>query len=316
MRPLIILVLFFNLTPAEAQLNLVPNPSFEDTVVCPQFLGQIDAAIGWSSFRNSPDYYNGCSPVSGITTPNTSFGFQYANSGLAYAGVATYRRNISPTGNNYREYIGVELTAQLQIGTKYYFSFFAVSAEKNPIGFFSNNIGLRFFTNSYSLTNPAPLDNFAHIKLDSLLTDTVNWLKISGSFIADSNYNYISIGNFYDSQQTDTLIFNPSPDAAYYFIDDVCVTTDSLYNETWTGLQNIEPNQVQIFPNPVQDYFQFKSIHKIDEIIIYDSRGRFIKSELVNSTEGRINLGSISDGIYVALFRKEKSISVHKFFKF
>ncbi|MBK7886086.1 MAG: hypothetical protein IPJ86_01900 [Bacteroidetes bacterium] len=209
MRNTLLLIVLYCSSPAWGQVNLVPNPSFEDTVVCPQFLDQMDACLGWSSYRNSPDYYNACSPVSGITTPNTSFGFQYANSGLAYVGVATYRKNNSPTGNNYREYIGSELTTQLQIGTKYYFSFFTVSAEKNPIGFFSNNIGLRFFTNFYSLLNPAPLDNFAHIKLDSLLTDTVNWLKISGSFIADSNYNYISVGNFYDSQQTDTLIFNP-----------------------------------------------------------------------------------------------------------
>ncbi|MBK9638300.1 MAG: T9SS type A sorting domain-containing protein [Bacteroidetes bacterium] len=315
MRPLLVFfVMLFNMPLLKAQLNLVPNPSFEDTVSCPLGLDNMQEVLGWTSFGNSADYFNGCS-IS-MNVPNTPFGFQSSHSGNAFCGVINYWKGNSFLTNNYREFIGVQLVNSLQVGTKYYFSFYAVSAQSNSIGYFSNNIGLRFFTNSYSKTNPAPLDNFAHIKLDTLLTDTVNWLKISGSFIADSSYQYVSIGNFYDYLNTDTLVYLTFPQCAYSYIDDVCVSTDSLYNETWTGLQNIEPSEVQIFPNPVQDYFQFKSIHKIDEIIIYDSRGRWIKSELVNSTEGRINMGSISDGIYVALFRKEKSISVHKFLKF
>jgi hypothetical protein len=36
MKPLIaFLLVLFNLPLAEAQINLVPNPSFEDTVYCP-----------------------------------------------------------------------------------------------------------------------------------------------------------------------------------------------------------------------------------------------------------------------------------------
>ena len=66
----------------------------------------------------------------------------------------------------------------------------------------------------------------------------------------------------------------------------------------------------------MQDYFQFKSIHKIDEINIFDSRGRLISNKKINSSEGRIDLGIISDGIYFATFGKEKTISVHKFHKF
>lgn len=45
------------------------------------------------------------------------------------------------------------------------------------MGFFSNNIGLRFLNNSYDKLNPAPLDNFADIKLDTLLTDTVTYIN-------------------------------------------------------------------------------------------------------------------------------------------
>jgi hypothetical protein len=316
MRPFIaFILLLFNLPLAEAQINLVANPSFEDTVFCPIVLDNMPDVQNWSSFGNSADYFNGCS-TTGMNVPNAVFGYQLSHSGNAFCGTVTYHRGNSSVGNNYREYIGTQLLSPLQIGTKYYFSFYAVSASKNGAGFFSNNIGLRFFNNSYSKLNPAPVDNFAHLKLDTLLTDTVNWHKISGSFIADSNYQYVSIGNFYDASNTDTLIFLPFPLYAYYYIDDICVTTDSLYNETWTGLYDIEKSDINFWPNPVQDYFQYKSKQQIDEIIIYDSRGKLIKREFVNSMEGRINVGVISEGIYFASFKKDKIISVHKFLKF
>jgi hypothetical protein len=300
--------------PSEAQMNLVPNPSFEDTVYCPFGLDQLNAAIGWSSYRNSPDYFNGCNNFNGIGTPNTSFGFQYAHSGQAYIGLITYRKYNSSSGYNYREFAGAALNIPLQLGVKYFFSFYVVAAEKIS-GYLSNNIGLRFFNLSFSNLNPAPIDNFSHFKIDTILTDSLNWYKFSGSFIADSNYSHICIGNFYDYLSTDTISFNSTPDYAYYFVDDVCVTTDSLYNETWTGLSNFEQNEVNVWPNPVQDYFQFKSSQIIDEINIYDICGKLLKSERVNLLEGRINLGMISRGIYIASFKKENNISVYKFFK-
>ncbi len=316
MKNLILTLLLLTICsrPSKAQLNLVPNPSFEDTVYCPFGGNQLDAALGWSSFGNSPDYYNGCNTFNGIGIPNTSFGFQTAHSGIAFCGVVTFYKNNSPVGHNYREFAGIELLTPLQIGTKYYFSFYVVLAELYT-GFASNNLGLRFFTTGYSDSIPAPLDNFSHLKFDSLLTDSINWYKISGSFIADSTYQYVCIGNFYDFLNTDTLIVTPFSAAAYYFVDDVCVTTDSLYNETWTGLHDVEQNEVHIWPNPVHDYFQYKSSKGIDEILIYDSRGKLIKSEKINSQEERINLEILSEGIYFASFRKEKAISVYKLLK-
>jgi hypothetical protein len=310
---LFLIAFIFFTTPSVGQLNLVPNPSFEDTVSCPSFLDNM-LVQDWSSFGNSSDYYNGCS-VTGMNVPNAVFGYQPAHTGTAFCGVATYFKGNSVLTNNYREFIGAQLLNSLQIGTRYYFSFYAVSAQ-NGVGYFSNNIGLRFFTNPYSKINPAPLDNFAHIKLDTLLTDTVNWHKISGSFIADSNYQYVAIGNFFDYLNTDTLVYITFPQCAYSYIDDVCVTTDSIYNESWTGLRDVEPNEVLIWPNPVQDYFQYKSAGRIDEIKIVDSRGRFIKSEKVNAREGRIDVGDVSAGVYFASFSNEKSISVYKFLKF
>jgi hypothetical protein len=65
----------------------------------------------------------------------------------------------------------------------------------------------------------------------------------------------------------------------------------------------------------MQDYFQFNSYQQIEEIKIYDSIGKLVKSEKVESQEGRINLEILSEGIYFASFRKEKTISVYKLLK-
>jgi hypothetical protein len=81
-------------------------------------------------------------------SPMLSLVINHAHSGSAFCGVVTYFKGNSVLSNNYREFIGAQLLNSLQIGTKYYFSFYAVSAQNNGVGFFSNNIGLRFFTNS------------------------------------------------------------------------------------------------------------------------------------------------------------------------
>jgi hypothetical protein len=269
--------------------------------------------LGWSAYRNSPDYFSTCHPIY-PNVPNTSFGYQQANSGNAFIGLTTYYKRNSAAGGNYREYAGVNLINPLQIGLKYYISFYAVLAERNT-GFASNNLGLRFFTSAFSLTSPAPIDNISQLHFDSIMIDSINWNRVSGSFIADSNYQYLCIGNFYDYLNTDTIITTASMVVAYYFVDDICVSTDSIYNETWTSLQMLTQNEIEIWPNPASDFLQFQTINSIEEVLVFDSSSRFIKSVQINASEGRIDLKGLVQGIYFASFRNEKTISVHKFLK-
>jgi hypothetical protein len=187
-----------------AQLNLVPNPSFEDTVYCPFGTNQINACQHWMNFGNSPDYFNACSnPAFGV--PNSNPGFQYAHTGNAYGGAVFFYRSNSPVGPNYRESIGIALTNNLIIGQKYYVSFFAVNAEVNFGSIACDKLGINFYTVPFDSCCPPPLLNTSKLYTDSILTDTLNWIKISGSFIADSAYQYLSISNFFNDNNTDTL---------------------------------------------------------------------------------------------------------------
>ncbi len=249
LKVFLLLLLFSPLV--RAQLNLVPNPSFEDTVYCPFGTNQFDACANWLNFGNSPDYFNACTYLG---LPNSVFGFQYAHSGNAYAGAAFYRGPNTPNSPNYREPIGIELLSNLIIGQKYFVSFFVVNAAINNGSIACNKQGINFYTVPFDSCCAPPLINTAKFYSDSILTDTINWTKINGSFIADSAYKYLSISNFFDDNNTDTLITSPFsiPYHAYYYIDDVCVTTDSLFNDTWTGLNQLEGKTdiIDIFPNP------------------------------------------------------------------
>lgn len=137
-----------------------------------------------------------------------------------YCGFYTY----SAADTLMREFIGAELVSPLDSGQKYYISFKVSQAEL--VNCSSNKIGVLFTT---SITNPFPVHkNFAHFYTDSIITDTSSWSLLSGSFLADSSYRYIIIGNFFNNTSTDTIMHGSFGCGPYYYIDDICVSIDSL----------------------------------------------------------------------------------------
>ena len=267
---------------SNAQINLVPNPSFEDTVYCPFGTNQIDACANWLNFGNSPDYFNACNPF-GMSVPNSVFGFQYAHTGVAMAGIATYRRPNSPNGPNYREFIGVQLITPLIIGQKYFFSLHVNFAHTQNVAIATDKIGLRMSTMGSDSCCPATINNFALLFADSILSDSVDWIRLTGSFIADSAYNYVTIGNFFDDVNTDTINIGQFPDNGYYYIDDVCLSTDSLYNETWTGLNTTTVTDVLIYPTPFTNKVFISSNKPILKYEVYDLQGRCLTGSIINN---------------------------------
>ena len=251
--------------------NLVPNPSFEEYISCPGAADEFNLAKGWSSYSYSPDYFNTCATTPTVLIPTNAFGYQYAASGKAYSGLLAYVTLTLSGIKNYREYIGERLSNNLTKGTKYYVSFkVSLGYRVEPLApatCASNNLGVQFTNIPYNPGKPR-LTNNSQINEKSIITDTTNWTRIFGSFIADSTYQYIVIGNFYDNLHTDTLIMDGSNlcKGAYYYIDDVCVSEDSLYtaNYIWTGINELNhmPN-ISIYPNPATNYLNINCPHNI-----------------------------------------------------
>jgi hypothetical protein len=287
--------------------NLVPNPSFEYYDICPNSAGEITYATGWLNMCSSTlpaDYYNSCcSIINSFSVPYNMYGYQLAaNGGNAYCGLVTYYRIWVYDHPNYREYIGALLNNTLNIGQKYYLSLKVSLANMTCA---SNNIGILFSTVPYNYNSfdsiSISIKNLAHLNSSIIITDTLNWTTISGSFIADSSYKYIIIGNFFDDNNTNiSSSFNNCE--AYYYVDDVCLSLDSLTCNPLDAISkiNIINNIVNVYPNPISDKItiDISEPYKSSDIIIYDLPGKKIITSPVTPDKNQIDLSNLSPGVY------------------
>jgi hypothetical protein len=332
MKNIILLSFLLFSSVIKAQYNIVPNPSFEQINLCPY---QIDTAIcdlwdtvgqycifyhseswcfdsvlvDWKSFRGTPNYYNACAtnPICGVPnnfvvhSPKT----QFALDGNGYAGILTI--GFWPLSGVNREFIGVPLNTPLSPGTTYYVSAYVIRTATHTNyqneGGASNNLGFRFTTLSYSQHDSIPIDNFAHIVDTNIITDTLNWTRISGSFVADSAYQYVAFGNFFDDAHTDTLDIRADYPGTlefnytYYLVDQVCVSTDSTTCELVNSVKAIEKVAVRSFPNPFDTYIRFEYPGEA-EIFLYDHLQRVI---IRKKFSGAIDLNTegLAKGLYI-----------------
>lgn len=301
----------FALLEVHGQVNLVPNPSFEDYTDCPMNDGQLYFADGWTRFSNSsstPDYYNTCS-IDGWGIPKSLFSYQFERRNCnAYVGLSIFTTNLS----NYREHLGIELSEQLLIGQKYYISFYVVQSEfyasNTFYGMSSDKIGVKLSTVPYNENNPCPIDNFSHLYAENVMSDSVNWVKISGEIIADSTYKYLILGNFFDDNNTNTVTnqcSNCLNTGSYYLLDDICISTDStvcnLINENAcnVSIETIDLLKPKIYPNPSNGKFIIENTTSEPyRIRIYDMYSKLVL-ERSYTTLLNIDFSDMRKGLYL-----------------
>jgi gliding motility-associated-like protein len=288
---------------AKTQINLVTNGSFEDTLVCPFNQGQVSFANNWNEYA-SADYFNNCSSSPMFSTPFNFGGYQMPKDGNAYVGLNTFADYLVDG----REYIYSKLKNPLIIGEKYYVSFYICCSKANFISAskYSNNIGCRFTT---FYPNVSQVVNYSHINTANLQSDTVNWTKVDGVFIADSVYEYLSLGNFYNDINTQVgSFFSNTQNIAYYYIDDVFV-----------GLEKISPlNNDIVIPNiftpnndNTNDNWEFKLNDNLS-CIVYNRWGLkiFETTKSIIKWDGRTTSGEqcVDGNYFYTIETKEKKI--------
>lgn len=252
---------------SKSQTNLVPNYSFEDTLDCFIQMSVTNSSTSNNYLKNwytssptNPDYYNICAnfdsgnpPPGHSTVPLHCFGYQYPKTGNAYVGIAIYDKMITTdTAHMYVEYVSVKLKNPLKANTCYYGEFYANLAEVS--GLVSNQIGMYLTQNTFT-TSIGSFTNTIQPQIQwdttQYFIDTLNWVKISGYFIAQGGEEHLTIGNFKDgvitkkTSSNSTFIRPCSPsftmNASYIHIDDV-----SLYELPTPQLQS---NAITICPN-------------------------------------------------------------------
>ena len=286
--------------------NLVPNPGFEDTLSCPLNDGDVHALDHWFAAKWSPDYFNPCaSAYSYVSVPGNFPGYQIPYGGNAYAGFYTY--SFTDQSNTYREILGTALTEPLKIGVEYFVSAFVSKGNANSgFGNFdcaTDKIGFRFSTTRHEAftQHDAPVDNFAHVYTTTIITDTLNWRMISGSFIADSNYTYLNVGNFFDYGHTST---NACTGDAYYYIDNVCVSTHPNTCEVINGLSYpYKPARITLFPNPAQNTLSLQHLTGQNRFAIFSATGTTVKTGTLTETENAADVSALPNGLLPAAKR-------------
>ena len=226
-----IILLGFFLSDNVYSQNLVVNPSFENYSNCPNNMNELIFCDSWNNptLAGSPDYYNICSVSNLVDVPTQNFGtfhsFQQPKTGSAYIGITTF----GTTFPNVREYIQSSLMLPFVANECYFVNFYINSVDWS--GLANNNIGAFFSINEIYNNNGAPsfLLNYAsQIKKikNPIMFDTSNWVNVAGVYKAIGGEQFITIGNFDEDEQTNSLIFNSSAlnlTESYYFIDDVSV---------------------------------------------------------------------------------------------
>lgn len=209
-----------------SQPNLIFNPSFEQLDTCrtgaPAFFS-FDL-YGWYSYSTA-DLYSDCGISTSFNVPNNRIGFQYPVSGNNYAGIQTYCMRV-PFCNDFKEYITGQIISPLKQGKTYCGSIFVSLPDTATIG--CNDFGLAFTqsipTAPFGQTLSSIVPQIANNPATNPLTDKINWMEIKGSFVANGDEQFITIGNFKLAAQSDTIDLNFETyflHESYYYIDDV-----------------------------------------------------------------------------------------------
>lgn len=203
-----------------SQTNLVNNGSFENYSTCPNAFSQVNYAVGWNKsyiWNSNPggwhtEYMNSCNGGNWVGVPVNGWGSQSAYNGNGYIAQAP----ACPSQQaNYRENIYTQLASPLQIGATYTISY-RISLGDN-CRYVANHVCAQIGTDAIF-----PINNQA-LCSSGIVSSKTAWTVISTTFVADSNYTYLSIGNFYDDANTTyTLTYSGSSlNNAVYYIDSV-----------------------------------------------------------------------------------------------
>lgn len=302
--------------------NLINNSGFENYNACPPDIGwgfttYITYADFWDFSSPSPDYFHTCGGPN-ASVPDNFFGNQLAASGNGYVGFVAYQ---STGAVNAREGVIIKLSDTLEQGQTYYCSFKISLAENSAWA--CNNIGMYFSTGfhqtPFSTQTYYNQVNVSQVYVPSIVSDSINWITVSGSFIADSSFLYVSITNHFDDVNT-SVVATANPNAlyslAYYYLDDVCVSLNPNTCGYITSELNSTKNEIisRIYPNPVSEtaIMELNGLQKQISVEIYSFDNQLLKRIRIENTNlVKIDVNDLPEGLYLVRVEVD-SVSFYK----
>ena len=212
-----LIVFFFQLNTLKSQViaNFVTNGGLEKHDDCTQKGPTIMHAYGWrnidSSLSMGVQYFNKCllNVPYGITTQL----FQYPYKGDGFCGTTFYCPPPFCSISYNRGYFRNRLKSRLVIGSLYCVKLYYNISNSSSYGI--SDLGIYFGDDSIDtikkpnipLTYLIPQIKNAH---GHYATDTLNWVALTGTFVANGNEKHMLIGNFTANNAVDTILINPT----------------------------------------------------------------------------------------------------------
>jgi len=262
--------LLFGLSLGLSAQNLFPNASFESTrgtIKQPRYDNMAmpyEQKSGNTAFVNNmnmwysanfgtPDlrvlddnYYKACK--------KRRDDCDQAKEGRHALGIITYMENSRSPVN--REYIQAKLTETLTPGETIQVEIWVLSEKWCKL--VSNNIGFYFSMKRVYVEDYGPLNVKPQFNYTEVIERKEEWTRIQGSFVADKPYKYVTIGNFYDNEQTkidEVDVYhgrNNNTPKAYYLID-----AAKIYQSESPKEEPIKP-VVKMAPKPMPAVKKYK----------------------------------------------------------
>lgn len=200
---LIICVVFFKYIAYSQIGNYVNNGSFE-SLNSNSLTTYYSIVKYWNAIdtNKNADYLGtAMAPIANIPYV---YGFQYPRTGDNYIYTQFY---------GFRGYPRNRLKEHLKANVTYCAKYYIVNTNNSPYA--TDGPGMYFAS---SLLDTITLCNIPLSYLTpqiqnqngNIITDTLNWVAISGTFVATGNEKYLVIGNFKTNAATNTLLINPT----------------------------------------------------------------------------------------------------------
>ena len=322
MKYTLFFILFLFTFSVHAQ-NIVPNYSFEEKDSCPtnlngSFYKYSLGCVSWGEAAGSVDYFNACdtsatslgsvNPIVGV--PDNIWGHQTAFEGFAYTGIVTYDSELT----SYREYL-IDSIPALEMDTPYLVSIEVSLADSSRfatdgLGVLFTTYGVPYCPSLGTIPNTPQVDYTSY----GIITDTMNWTKLSGIFIPDSAYTTLTIGGFKNASNMHILGFNGNahklePYNSYYYIDNVVVEKLSA---TASIASISKDNDVNIYPNPMTDHstllFNNRN-HQNTILSIFNAQGQIVQQiNDIHSDRIIIERNGLPSGFYYYQLRNPNKI--------
>jgi hypothetical protein len=212
--------------------NYVTNGSFEEHYPC-NGLNMINLCKGWRSIDSSlyagVFYFHTCFG----NVPNSPGSIQYPKTSEGFGGATFFCMQPECVSWGTRGFFRNRLKKNLVSSQKYCVKFYINLRDISSIAI--DRVGVYFCDNIIDtitkINIPLPfIIPQVQNTLGNLINDTINWIPLTGTFVATGNETNLLLGNFYTDANTNTLTvktYTPLNRFCDFNIDDVsCIPLD------------------------------------------------------------------------------------------